>query len=583
MLRHARFLLLCCCVLPWSAVRADALLEYRLEGLDKAQRANVEAWLGALPESEAARSNFLSSARERVADSLKALGYYRADVDLTVDRSSSPWELLIAVTPGPPVMVEALDIQVMGDAQDDPAFQRLLAAPGLAVGDILHHGHYESLRNSLLQLGQRRGYFDARLLQRSVEVEPGANSARVRLHYASGDRYRVGKLRYAEDFVSPELLQSLSHFTSGEPYDVGALQTLQAELQRTGYFSGVTLRPLLEQRADGSVPLQLDLFPAKRHTVDVGIGYSTDTEERVSVTWKTPRINRHGHSQETRFEYSRINPSGQFTYNIPLTHPLEDMLQLSLRVEQNEYGDLDSNQHEAQVRRERRYGRWVLSYHLRALNERWDAATVEGDEDYLLPGFTVSHKSREGSPVNPDRGFSQFYEVEATSSQLGSSIDMTRLYANWVHVMPLGDRGRLVSRAEAGAALIGEGQRDDLAPSLSFFAGGSQSLRGYGYQSIGNTVPVMLRNGSEVDYVLGADRLALASLEYQYRFLPDWRAAVFVDGGDAFDEGEFEAVIGAGFGLHYLTPVGALKLEIANSVSEDNPDWRFHINIGAEF
>jgi len=83
--------------------------------------------------------------------------------------------------------------------------------------------------------------------------------------------------------------------------------------------------------------------------------------------------------------------------------------------------------------------------------------------------------------------------------------------------------------------------------------------------------------------VLGADRLALASIEYQYRFLPDWRAAVFVDGGDAFDEGEFDAVVGAGFGLHYLTPVGAVKLEIANSVSEDNPDWRIHINIGAEF
>tara|TARA_R110001599_G_scaffold241193_2_gene440780 strand:- start:3837 stop:5588 length:1752 start_codon:yes stop_codon:yes gene_type:complete len=582
-LRVFRLWFFVCCLLSGPALAADALLEYRLEGLDKAQRANVEAWLGAAPESEAARSNFLSSARERVADSLKALGYYRADIDLSVDRSRNPWQLLVSVTPGPPVTIAELDIQVTGAAQGDPAFQRLLASPGIALGDTLHHGQYETLRNALLQLGQRRGYFDARLLQRSVEVEPAANTARVHLHYASGDRYLVGELRYAEDIVSPTLLKSLRSFSSGEPYDVARLQTLQAELQRTGYFSGVTLRPLLDERAAGRVPVRLELFPAKRHTIEVGIGFSTDTEERVSATWTTPRVNRFGHSQETRFEYSRINPSGQFIYNIPLTHPLDDVLQLSLRVEQNEYGDLDSNQNEAQVRRERRYGNWVLSYHLRLLNERWDAATVTGDEDYVLPGFTVSHKTRQGSPVNPDRGFSQFYEVEATSSQLGSSIDMTRLYANWVYVMPLGDRGRVVSRAEAGAALIGEGQRDDLAPSLSFFAGGSQSLRGYGYQSIGNTVPVTLRDGEAVDYVLGADRLALASIEYQYRFLPDWRAAVFVDGGDAFDEGEFDAVVGAGFGLHYLTPVGAVKLEIANSVSEDNPDWRIHINIGAEF
>ncbi|MDP4789681.1 MAG: BamA/TamA family outer membrane protein, partial [Haliea sp.] len=67
------------------------------------------------------------------------------------------------------------------------------------------------------------------------------------------------------------------------------------------------------------------------------------------------------------------------------------------------------------------------------------------------------------------------------------------------------------------------------------------------------------------------------------RFLRAWRGAVFVDAGDAFDEGEFEARVGAGFGLHYLTPVGALKIELANPISEKNPDWRFHINIGAEF
>jgi translocation and assembly module TamA len=29
--------------------------------------------------------------------------------------------------------------------------------------------------------------------------------------------------------------------------------------------------------------------------------------------------------------------------------------------------------------------------------------------------------------------------------------------------------------------------------------------------------------------------------------------------------------------------VGAIKLELARRVSDDNPGWRVHINIGAEF
>lgn len=570
-------------LLAASQGQAKPVLEYRIEGLKGAQKANVEAWLGPPPETRAARANFVTSVRDRVESSLQALGYYRADVDISLDREQDPWRLVVAVDPGDPVIVSSLDLQLDGGAASDPAFARLLTEKPLNQGDVLHHGHYESLRNSLLSLGQRRGYFDAELLARSVEVEAGAGEARVRLHYASGERYRIGEVRVDEEILARDLLEKLQNFEPGAPYELGTLQSLQSQLQRTGYFSAITLRPAVEERANGEVPLDLELFPAKRHTIDVGIGYSTDTEERISVTWRTPKVNRHGHSQETRLEYSAINPSGRFTYNIPLTHPLNDNLQLGLRVEQNEFGDLESRQQEALVRREQRYGNWILSYHLRLLNEQWDAGPVDGNEDYLLPGVSISHKRREGPLVNPTQGFSQLYTVEATSSQIGSSVDMTRLYANWIYVMPLAERHRLVARAEAGAALLGDGQRDDLAPSLSFFAGGSQSIRGFDFQSIGNDVDLVLRDGQEREFVLGGNRLAVASLEYQYTFLKDWRGAVFVDGGDAFDEGEFDANYGAGFGVHYLTPVGAIKLELARSFSEDNPGWRVHINIGAEF
>src|SRR5690606_22446441 len=119
--------------------------------------------------------------------------------------------------------------------------------------------------------------------------------------------------------------------------------------------------------------------------------------------------------------------------------------------------------------------------------------------------------------------------------------------------------------------------------SLSFFAGGSQSIRGYAYQSLGHEEYVVQPDGNTKRLVVGGDRLAIASVEYQYYFTDTWRGALFVDGGDAFDEGDFDAKVGAGFGVHYITPVGAVRVELANSVSEDNPDWYFHLTIGAEF
>jgi translocation and assembly module TamA len=220
---------------------------------------------------------------------------------------------------------------------------------------------------------------------------------------------------------------------------------------------------------------------------------------------------------------------------------------------------------------------------LRSLNESWELVGQYNDNAYILPGATLSNKRRRGLLVDPTAGFSQIYRAEAGSADLGSDIDLLRLYSNFTLVNTPATRHRIVARAELGAVFLASEDRINLAPSLSFFAGGSQSIRGYGYQSLGNEVLLVQRDDSVKSLTVGGDRLLTASMEYQYYVNDTWRGAVFVDAGDAFDEGEFEVNVGAGFGVHYITAVGAIKIELANSVSEDDPSWRLHINIGAEF
>ena len=185
--------------------------------------------------------------------------------------------------------------------------------------------------------------------------------------------------------------------------------------------------------------------------------------------------------------------------------------------------------------------------------------------------------------MDPEWGFSQLYTAEAAGDQLGSDLDLVRFTAALRYVMTPVPRNRIVTRLDLGWVKIASGDRKDLAPSLAFFAGGSQSIRGYAYQSLGDELTVVEPNGETETVVVGGDRLAIGSLEYQYYFTDNWRGALFVDAGDAFDKGEFDAKVGAGFGVHYVTPVGAVRVELANSVSEDNPSWRLVFAIGAEF
>ncbi len=558
-------------------------LTFSVSGLQGEAEKNVLVWLGPEPESAQERRNFVVSVRDRVERSLQALGYYRPAIDIDIIRTEPAWRVDIAVEPGEPVRIRMIDLQVLGAATSDDAFTQLLANTGLSQGDVLHHGRFERFRDSLLSLGQQRGYFDARIAKSRVEVDASAGTADIFIHFDSGRRYRFGDMIYDHQLADSDLLDALATFAPGDYFEQSRLQELQAQLQRTGYFSSILIQPLREQVEDDLVPIAITLKAAKRHSFQAGIGYGTDTEERLSLTWRTPRINRYGHSQITRLEYSRVNPSGRFTYSIPLGNPLSDVLQLWARIEENEFGDLDSRQRELGTRREIRNGKWIYGYSLRGLNESWDVLQENATNDYLLAGISLSSRSHRGSLVDPTGGFNQLYTLEAGNQEFGSDVDLLRFTANLRYIATPAPRHRLVGRTELGVAEIANGDRTDLAPSLNFFAGGSRSIRGFSYQSLGNRIDVTRDDGSTKTLVVGGDRLFTTSLEYQYYFTDKWRGALFADGGDAFDSGEFDWNYAAGFGIHFISPVGALRIELANSLSDDNPDWYLHLNIGAEF
>ena len=566
-----------------SAAGAATTLKFSVVGIEGEQKKNVLAYLGAAPESDENRRNFVVSARDKVESALQALGYYQPEIEIDLQRTEPKWRLSIVVNAGEPVRVRDINIQILGAAANDDNFTRLTSDTGFSSGDVLHHGRFESFRENVLSLGQRRGYLRGEIVASRIEVQVEAGTADIMLWYDSGPRLLFGEIIVDNTLIDSDLFDSMLTFQPGDYFDQVRLQELQSRLQRTHYFSSVIVLPQRKRSPGDRVPVVVNLQRAKRHSFDVGVGYSTDTEERMSLTWRTPRINRHGHSQQTRLEYSPINPSGRFTYSIPVSDPLTDVVQLWARVEENEFGDIDSRQNELGIKRETKNRNWIYGYSLRELNESWDIAGYSASNDYLLFGGSVSRRTHRGSIVDPEWGFSQLYTVEATADQLGSDLDLLRFTAALRYVMTPVPRNRLVTRLDLGRVKIANGDRRDLAPSLAFFAGGSQSIRGYAYQSLGDELTVVEPNGETKTLVVGGDRLVIGSLEYQYYFTDTWRGALFVDAGDAFDRGEFDAKVGAGFGVHYVTPVGAVRVELANSVSEDDPSWRLVFAIGAEF
>lgn len=114
---------------------------------------------------------------------------------------------------------------------------------------------------------------------------------------------------------------------------------------------------------------------------------------------------------------------------------------------------------------------------------------------------------------------------------------------------------------------------EKVPPSLRFFAGGDNSVRGYKYQSI-----------SPLDasgQLAGGRYLATGSLEYQYRVYGNWWVAAFTDAGDAWDNAP-DWKTSAGLGIRWASPVGPVRFDVAHGFENENDEFMIHFTLGPE-
>jgi translocation and assembly module TamA len=579
-----RFTLLILFFLISPFASSNALVVKISDDLPRHLIKNIHAYLGTLPANEAERSSFIFTANKQTENALKALGYYRAVVTNSINKNldKDVWTLSISVLLNQPTKIKSVRISLTGEALGDEAFKKTIQNVPIVKGDILHHGVYEQFKTDLVSLGLERGYFNAKFINSTIAIHKDLDLAEVFVHLDSGPRYKFGEIKFDESTINFSVLKPLIPFEVGDFYQQRLLQNLQNELDETQYFSHVVVRPETENTTISTLPIDVSLEKAKRHHLNLGLGYATDTKERFSFGWKTPLVNRYGHRQETRLSYSTINPTGYFIYSIPLTHPNNDVLQLQTELEKNDYGDLTSQFFSFKLGRVYLKDDVLRQPYLRYLSEEWNTDGIYDDGNYIIPGFTWSDIERDGPLLDPSKGFRHFYNIEGSYEGLSSETSFLRFNARWKYISLLAPKHRIVSRLELGYIIVSNDSEEELSPSLRFYAGGDQSIRGFDYQSIGPNVFLSEDINQEDEIVIGGTNLIVASLEYQYYFSNKWRGALFVDAGSINNTDKLDPVYSVGPGIHYLSPIGPIRFALGYSLSEEHPSWRIHFSIGAE-
>lgn len=123
-----------------------------------------------------------------------------------------------------------------------------------------------------------------------------------------------------------------------------------------------------------------------------------------------------------------------------------------------------------------------------------------------------------------------------------------------------------------GGAVIAD-RLEDIPPSMRFFVGGDNSLRGYSYESISPRNEIGLREGGKY--------MVTSTLEYQYRVYGDWWGAVFYDYGSAWNDSP-EWVAGTGVGVRWASPVGPIRVDFAWGLDKKKDKFQLHFVLGPE-
>ena len=565
------------CLFWHSSAYAEHLVDLQIDGVkNDALKNNIQIHLNAIDKEEADGSERYQDIVSKAVDKgLRALGYYDHQIQFELKPRAKNKPLLIAhITVGEPVKISTTDIVIKGEAKQDPEFIQLEKQVP-KTGTILNHETYEDYKNQLQQLALFRGYFDAEFEQSRLEVMKSTHEAWWNLTFDSKKRYHYGKIHFLHAQIREEYLRNMLNIHSNEPYLMSDFSTLTNNYSSSNWFSSVLLQPHLDDKKK-LVDVDVLLYPRKKNIMNVGLGYSTDVGPRFQWSWTKPWINDRGHSVRSNLYFSSPKQTLELTYKMPLLkNPLNYYYEYSGGFERENKNDTKTTSSTlAALRYWNHPTGWQYSLGLRLRYDAFTQADIS-DKTLLLYPTTSLTRTRLRGGAFPDWGDSQRITFDFGRKLGISDVNFWKIQASTAWVRTYAQNHRFLTRLEIGVLNTADIHR--IPPSLRFFAGGDRSVRGYGYKKISPKD----RNGK----LVGGSRLATGTIEYQYQAYPDWWLATFADTGlaaNSFKPDELR--YGAGFGLRWASPVGAIKFDVATPIKDKDKskNIQFYIGLGSE-
>jgi len=502
---------------------------------------------------------------------LKALGYYHPTISLETVHEKDCWTLKLAIDLGQQVVLRKIELSVSGELAEIKAYRKFRNDLPLKAGQSLNHADYEKTKSEIISLASHYGFFEGQFIQHRLTVEPSKNAADIHLVFESGPRYRIGKLSIEQQQFSDEFIQKYLKLSKGKPYNSKDLTQQQQVLNDSGYFSSVEITALRKVNEEHTVPIHIQLLERKKNAFRIGVGASTNEGPRTSFSYKNRWANQHGHHYVVDTRWSPIISEAAFNYSIPLGDSGDHRLELGLGYQREKTDTTQSTALKSGAKLIRVLPNdWKRTISLEILRENFQTGNDDDEVTLLMPGIGWSKNKRDRLKL-PRKGWRLSSSFKTAFEDVLSDINVAQLSASAKLIRPLG-KGRVLANVSTG--FTETSQFSKLPVSLRFYAGGDNSVRGFGYKTLGP------KNAD--GEVTGGKHKLTGSLEYEHPIKENWGLAAFIDTGNAFNDfNAYKLQTGVGFGMRYHSPIGPVRLDIAQDI-EGEASIRLHLSMGPD-
>ena len=505
------------------------------------------------------------------------------DTQVDIDSAQHQAQVHVNLSEGELTLVEG--VAVLGNAvfRDSLLLQRIK----IKSGDPFKQKRIQEATLSLLTLYANNGYLDAEV---KTDIRINSETHRALIDFGIEERtlFTISEIRLeGAKKTRPKVIKRELLFRPKEVVNYSRLLESQRQLYLTGLFQSVFIRPQPPLDGDSArKDVVVELKESEPLEFNVAVGYGSVEKGRARVEVFNTNLLGTARKAGLATRISFVGRGIEASFTEPWTLGFRWRTDVNLLWEYAEEPGFDLTRKGGRLVIGRTFGRRSTA----SLTYKYDDVRLSNIQIRTIPDelktnlrtltLSLIYDTRDNL-FNSTRGIYAEWSNELAGSFLSGTNTFVRSQGTVKYFFPW-RRSTIIGSALEIGWMDFFGESRDIPLNERFYAGGPNSLRGFGYQLVG---PL-----DAEDVPIGGKLKAIWNLlEIRQSLYKMIGMVTFADIGNVWSKPEDlnldEIRTCLGFGLRANTPIGIIRVDYGINLKpqKEEPGWKLYFNMGQAF